>query len=175
MASPREKTDITWLHVADVAHLLGVSANTVRRWTDAGRIAAYRSPGGHRRYLSEDILALLSDEEVEGVGAHPGDFAALRRQSQELRTVVQASLDLTALLTNAPHEVPEQVARRLCELVEAPRCDVFERDGDHLRLLVSMDGGEIDESRAGSSWALTDWIPVDGALDELPTAALSAD
>ena len=175
MTSPREKADSTWLRVADVARVLGVSANTVRRWTDVGRIAAYRTPGGHRRYLSEDILALLPDEEVEGVAAHPGDFAALRRQTQELRAVVQASLDLTALLTDAPHEVPEQVARRLCELIEAPRCDIFERDGDHFRLLVSIDGSEIDESRAGGSWALADWIPVDGALDELPTAALSAD
>ena len=57
---PRDKQTPTWLHVADVARLLGVSANTVRRWTDAGRIAAYRSPGGHRRYLADDIHALLS-------------------------------------------------------------------------------------------------------------------
>jgi diguanylate cyclase (GGDEF)-like protein/excisionase family DNA binding protein len=175
MANPREKADTTWLHVADVAHQLGVSANTVRRWTDAGRIAAYRSPGGHRRYSADDILALLPDEEVDGVAAHPGDFAALRRQAQELRAVAQASLNLTALLTEAPHEVPEQVARHLCELVEAPHCDVFARDGDQFRLLVSVDGGEIDESRAGGSWALTDWIPVDGEPDELSALALSAD
>src|SRR5665811_2473309 len=98
MGSIGETRDTTWLRVADVARLLGVSANTVRRWTDAGRIAAYRSPGGHRRYLAEDILALLTDEEVEGVAAHPGDFAALRRQAQDLRAIVQAGLDLTSLL-----------------------------------------------------------------------------
>src|SRR5665647_2948983 len=87
MDSVGERADTTWLRVADVARLLGVSVNTVRRWTDAGRIAAYRSPGGHRRYLAEDVHALLSEEEVAGATAHPGDFAELRRQTQDLRAV----------------------------------------------------------------------------------------
>src|SRR5665648_318339 len=133
MGSIGETRDTTWLRVADVARLLGVSVNTVRRWTDAGRIAAYRSPGGHRRYLADDVLALLPEEEVAGAAAHPGDFAELRRQTQDLRAVVQAGLDLTTLLADAPRDVPEHVARRLCELTDAPRCDVFVRQGERLR------------------------------------------
>src|SRR5450830_349803 len=175
MDSVGERADTTWLRVADVARLLGVSVNTVRRWTDAGRIAAYRSPGGHRRYLSEDVLAILSEKEVAGAAAHPGDFAELRRQTQDLRAVVQAGLDLTALLADAPRDVPEHVARRLCELTDAPRCDVFVRHGDRLRLAVSVDGGELDESRIGDSWALDDWLPESGAPDTIPAAAFAAD
>jgi len=175
MDSVRERADTTWLHVADVARLLGVSANTVRRWTDAGRIAAYRSPGGHRRYLAEDVHALLSEEEVAGAAAHPGDFAELRRQTQDMRAVAQANLELTALLSEAPRDVPELVARRLCELTDAPRCDIFARDGARLRLLVSVDGGELDESRLGDSWALDDWLPESGAPDTLSAVALGTD
>jgi len=175
MDSVGERTDTTWLHVADVARLLGVSANTVRRWTDAGRIAAYRSPGGHRRFLAEDVLAILSEEEVAGAAAHPGDFAELRRQTQDLRAVVQAGLDLTALLAEAPRDVPEHVARRLCELTDAPRCDIFVREGERLRLAVSIDGGELDESRSGDSWALDDWLPESGAPDTLSAVAYAAD
>ena len=173
MGSVRERADTTWLHVADVARALGVSANTVRRWTDAGRIAAYRSPGGHRRYLADDVQALLSEGEIAGAAAHPGDFADLRRETQDLRGVVQASLDLTALLSESPRDVPEHVARRLCELTAAPRCDVFVRRGDRLRLAVSIDGGELDDSRIGDSWTLDDWIPESGAPENLPATAFS--
>ncbi|MCX6362967.1 MAG: diguanylate cyclase [Actinobacteria bacterium] len=173
MDSVGERADTTWLHVADVARLLGVSANTVRRWTDAGRIAAYRSPGGHRRYLADDVHALLSEEEIAGAAAHPGDFAELRRQTQDLRAFVQAGLELTALLTQNPRDVPELVARRLCELTDTSRCDVFVRQGDRLRLAVSIDGGELDESRIGDSWALDDWLPESGAPDTLSAAAFT--
>ena len=162
MTGPKEREDPTWLRVSDVARLLGVSANTVRRWTDAERIAAHRSPGGHRRYLAADVMALLPHD-GDG-GAHPGDLAEFRRQSQDLRAVLRAGLELTALLVEAPREVPERVARRICELTGAPRCDVLERDGARLRLTVSIDGGELDQSRAGSSFDLAEWAPVTDPL-----------
>ena len=171
MDSVGERADTTWLRVADVARLLGVSANTVRRWTDAGRIAAYRSPGGHRRFRADDVHALLSEEEVAGAAAHPGDFAELRRQNQDLRAVVQASYDLTALVSEAPRNVPEYVARRLCELTGAPRCDIFVREGEGLGLAVSVDGGELDESRIGDAWTVDDWLPESGSADTLPAVA----
>jgi diguanylate cyclase (GGDEF)-like protein len=55
-----------------------------------------------------------------------------------------------------------------------PRCDVFLRQGDRLRLAVSIDGGELDESRIGDSWALDDWLPESGAPDTLSAAAFGA-
>lgn len=49
-----------WLRLGEAADALGVSLNTLRRWTDSGRLACYRSPGGHRRYRRSHVEALLS-------------------------------------------------------------------------------------------------------------------
>ena len=49
-----------WLRLGEAADALGVSLNTLRRWTDSGRLTCYRSPGGHRRYRRSHVEALLS-------------------------------------------------------------------------------------------------------------------
>ena len=163
-----------WLRVSDVAAVLGVSANTVRRWTDSGRIAAYRSPGGHRRYLADDVYALLPTDEDGDGGAQPGDYAELRRQSQDLRVVFQAGLDLMSLLADDPHRVPGEAARMLCAITGAPRCDVYLTEGDRLRLVVSVDGAGEDQGRLGATWPTADWIPVEGDPAEAPVTCLRA-
>ena len=46
---------IEWLTVGEAARYLGVSEPTLRKWTDAGTIDAFRTPGGHRRYRIEEL------------------------------------------------------------------------------------------------------------------------
>jgi diguanylate cyclase (GGDEF)-like protein/excisionase family DNA binding protein len=48
-----------WLRLSEAADALGVSLNTVRRWSDSGKVTSYRSPGGHRRYRRRDVESLL--------------------------------------------------------------------------------------------------------------------
>jgi diguanylate cyclase (GGDEF)-like protein/excisionase family DNA binding protein len=67
-----------WLRVAEAAGLLGVSLNTLRRWTDAGRLVCYRSPGGHRRYRAEDIESLLEQQALGAGTAGQGPAAVTR-------------------------------------------------------------------------------------------------
>ena len=52
-----------WLRLGEAAAILGVSLNTVRRWSDAGKLTCYRSPGGHRRYRRHDVESLLKTED----------------------------------------------------------------------------------------------------------------
>ena len=52
-----------------VADLLGVSVDTVRRWTDGGRIKTVRSAGGQRLIDGADLARFL---EENGGGFDPG-------------------------------------------------------------------------------------------------------
>jgi excisionase family DNA binding protein len=40
---------------SQAARYLGVSLATVRRWTDAGHISCYRTPGGQRRFSRDQL------------------------------------------------------------------------------------------------------------------------
>lgn len=58
-ASAREPR---WLTIDAACRLLGVDHSTLRRWSDAGRINAFVTPGGHRRYAATDVQALIERE-----------------------------------------------------------------------------------------------------------------
>ena len=40
------------------AAILGVAPATIRIWTDTGELPHWRTPGGHRRFTEDDVLAL---------------------------------------------------------------------------------------------------------------------
>lgn len=67
---------------SQAARYLGVSLATVRRWTDAGHISCYRTPGGQRRFsrtqLDEFILSMQRTgpaEDAPTVRAHDARVA----------------------------------------------------------------------------------------------------
>lgn len=45
--------------MGEASRALGVDPDTLRRWSDAGRIAVFKTPGGHRRFTRDSIQAML--------------------------------------------------------------------------------------------------------------------
>lgn len=57
-----ERTGTRWLSIEAACRLLGVDQSTLRRWSDAGKIPVFRTPGGHRRYNEDDLRAFQRGE-----------------------------------------------------------------------------------------------------------------
>ena len=53
------------LTTGDVATMFGVDQRTVREWCKAGRLPHFRTPGGHRRFRSAEVTALLNGGQPE--------------------------------------------------------------------------------------------------------------
>jgi len=52
-----------WVSLGAACRLLGVNESTLRSWADGGVIRAFRTPGGHRRFLRDDLYAALQRTE----------------------------------------------------------------------------------------------------------------
>lgn len=50
---------------SQAARYVGVSLATIRRWTDAGHISCYRTPGGQRRFSRDQLDRFVSSLQSE--------------------------------------------------------------------------------------------------------------
>jgi excisionase family DNA binding protein len=73
--SPRAAVPSTrrgdWLSLGPAARLLGVDADTLRRWADTGRIEVFTTPGGHRRFSRRSIDRLIATHRSGATAGQP--------------------------------------------------------------------------------------------------------
>jgi excisionase family DNA binding protein len=75
-----------WLGLGEAARLLGVTPNTLRRWSDRGHLPSFTTPGGHRRFPRASIEALLPSPrsrrpQLSELGASGARIAAAYRRA----------------------------------------------------------------------------------------------
>jgi excisionase family DNA binding protein len=49
-----------WLSLGPASRVVGVDPDTLRRWADTGRVRAFSTPGGHRRFSRADLARLVA-------------------------------------------------------------------------------------------------------------------
>jgi hypothetical protein len=68
-----------WLTLGLARTLLGINEATLRQWADNGLVRAFRTPGGHRRFSTEDIYSLIAGDQSGAYGVQVGDPSVLPR------------------------------------------------------------------------------------------------
>ncbi len=76
-----------WLGVHDASTMLGVSPATLRRWSAAGKIEAFTTPGGHRRYARSMLQRLLHQSTSRGASV-----SALGESSERVSRLIRRHL-----------------------------------------------------------------------------------
>ncbi len=70
--------------ISEASTILGVSETSLRQWTDEGKIEAFVTPGGHRRYSREDLKKLIGLHQktlgIKDLVNELEDTAALHRE-----------------------------------------------------------------------------------------------
>ena len=82
-----------WLTLGQAAKYLGVAQSTIRKWSDLGRVPAFYTPGGHRRYRRSDLDSFL-DRSGPGAKGRTGPMVLVVDDDEGVRTLVRANLEL---------------------------------------------------------------------------------
>jgi two-component system cell cycle sensor histidine kinase/response regulator CckA len=82
-----------WLTLGQAAKYLGVAQSTIRKWSDQGRVPAFYTPGGHRRYRRADLDKFL---ESSGPGGreHVGPTVLIVDDDDRLREYMRVNLEM---------------------------------------------------------------------------------
>src|SRR5215203_4225607 len=90
MPVPANEPD--WLTLGQAAKYLGMAQSTVRKWADSGRLPAFYTPGGHRRFRRGDLEAFLSGSRPVRLSGSP--LVLVVDDDARLREFVRVNLEM---------------------------------------------------------------------------------
>ncbi len=94
-----------WLTLGQAAKFLGVAQSTMRKWSDQGRVPAFYTPGGHRRYRRRDLEVFL--ERSGPGGREGGPVVLIVDDDARLREFVRVNLEMEGYTVREASSAPE--------------------------------------------------------------------
>jgi excisionase family DNA binding protein len=143
MTPPRDPTgrraptsEPDWLTLGQAAKYLGVAQSTIRKWSDGGRVPAFYTPGGHRRYRRGDLDAFL---ERSGPGrGRTGPLVLVVDDDPGVRQVVRANLESEGYAVREAGSAAEGLAALEEEAPDLLLLDVMMPEVDGWEMLRQM-------------------------------------
>jgi excisionase family DNA binding protein len=86
-------SDPDWLTLGQAAKYLGVAQSTIRKWSDQGRVPAFYTPGGHRRYRRPDLDSFLN-RSGPGGSMQQGPLVLIVDDDERVREYVRVNLEM---------------------------------------------------------------------------------
>jgi excisionase family DNA binding protein len=147
--------------LGDAAKYLGVAQSTIRKWSDSGRLPAFYTPGGHRRFRRADLDTFLGSSRA---GARTRPIVLIVDDDAGLREFVRVSLELEGYVIREAASAEEGLAALDEEPPDLILLDVMMPKVDGWEMLrrvrerhgiesipVIMFSGKVDEERAGTA------------------------
>ena len=82
-----------WFTLGQAATFLGVAHSTIRKWSDQGRVSAFYTPGGHRRFRRRELEAFV-DRSGPASQRPSGPLVLVVDDDQGLREYLRVNLEL---------------------------------------------------------------------------------
>lgn len=143
--------------ISEAAQMLGVSESALRQWTDEGRIKAFVTPGGHRRYDVGDLKHFMS---ARPRSASVRDLIGeLEEAVQPLREVARAAIQGKPWYARLDRDAQQQLAglgrSLLRAIIRYASSPAHREDG---LVAARAAGGHFGETLARLGLPLTDAV-----------------
>ena len=151
-----------WMSLGAVSRALGINDATLRQWADRGRLPVYRTPGGHRRFLREDVEALMQERSnASGAVVPQGDdpeAPVLRRIRHKLSQIDLSQQSWMESFQAEGRDRMRLFGRRLLSLLLQSRLNGSSRRRGETLSETHMLGHEYGSEMAARGVPLTDSV-----------------